>query len=573
MAITLYTGLSQTPRRIWPVVFVDEFRHRGNTGLPGSDTLPDEWTVASGSFTTANEINLVASAAGTLVYSGTPLNELLTGLPSADFGWAVRVWGQENLIFTIQARRSSSTKYVGLTVNFVNDTLTVTDVDGTTSSSTVSYNLATDKSAYYSFELWLIGNQEFFVFVNENPVLSGTTAASHAQDYGFALDVSGIPTGPDTDGAEFAAFGVNEIMEQFDPDPIIDGSDLFLEFRQQMKNEIENPSTRNWESFQRARKLWDKQRNVGKNHLVWTAMGYPIREPLPEEWFRNDQIVRRYHSSQIMPWIEINGLVGWEWPEWMATAIKGLINWSLITDNAIITTRAGFTDVYTQVLVGIEGTGMSIIPGLKTSSVLDDRFDDVAKWALIADEVTSLTAAANSEFFVFEHEGALNNHVNNYLRFPGGEHSVDLEQLKFALGQLPQDIKYIWYPGFTGLWSADPENYNWTSGICLAANEALPDVDFTDLTWSAPQDFEIRFTPGTYSYNRLIEINSTISNDLLPMVYFYGPGTQWWMDEGITTILEKEPDKLIIYTGGPRWIAGAINLSALISSYRALTMP
>ena len=121
------------------------------------------------------------------------------------------------------------------------------------------------------------------------------------------------------------------------------------------------------------------------------------------------------------------------------------------------------------------------------------------------------------------------------------------------------------------MWSANPENYNWTSGICLAANEALPDVDFTDLTWSAPQDFEIRFTPGTYSYNRLIEINSAISGDLLPMAYFYGPSTQWWMDEGITTILEKEPDKLIIYTGGSRWKAGAVSLSALISSYRALT--
>jgi len=217
-----------------------------------------------------------------MVYSGTPLDELLIGLPSADFAWAVRVWGQENLIFTIQARRGSSTKYVGLTVDFVNDTLTISDVDGVPASTTIPYNLATDESAYYSFELWLIGNN-FFIFVNENPVLSGTVAPPHAQDYGFALDVSTIPT----DGARFSTFGVNEITEQFEPDPVIDGSDLFIQFRLQIKAEIENPDVRTWASFQRARRLWDQHRNVGHSHLTWTAMGYPIREPLPEEWFRN----------------------------------------------------------------------------------------------------------------------------------------------------------------------------------------------------------------------------------------------------------------------------------------------
>jgi len=283
MTVIVSETLPQTPKRIWPVVFVDEFRHRGAAGLPGSETIPDEWMVESGSFTTADGNNLKVTSPGTLVYKGIPLDQLVTGLPSADFGWAVRVWGQENLIFTIQARRSSSTKYVGLTVNFVNDTLTVTDVDGANSSISIPYNLSTVENVYYSFELWLIGDQQFFVFVNENPALSGTIAASHAQDYGFALNVSGIPT----DGAQFSAFGVNEIMEQFDPDPVIDGSNLFILLREQIKDEIENPSTRNWESFHRARKLWNQQRNVGKSHETWTAMGYPIREPLPEEWFQN----------------------------------------------------------------------------------------------------------------------------------------------------------------------------------------------------------------------------------------------------------------------------------------------
>ncbi len=84
-----------------------------------------------------------------MAYDSTPLDELVTGQSAANFAWVVRFFGQENLVFEIQARRVSSTKYVGLTADFVNNVLTVSSVEGaSTKTQTVLHTLRTDISAY-----------------------------------------------------------------------------------------------------------------------------------------------------------------------------------------------------------------------------------------------------------------------------------------------------------------------------------------------------------------------------------------------------------------------------------------
>ena len=64
-----------------------------------------------------------------------------------------------------------------------------------------------------------------------------------------------------------------------------DDSNLYLEFRRRIKNEIEMPEERNWETFKRALELYNKHRNTGFTDEEWTNLGYPIKAPTAEEWF------------------------------------------------------------------------------------------------------------------------------------------------------------------------------------------------------------------------------------------------------------------------------------------------
>lgn len=51
-----------------------------------------------------------------------------------------------------------------------------------------------------------------------------------------------------------------------------------------IKNIIENPSEKTWTTYQRARRYWNECLNIGYDNEKWTRKGYPIREPLPQDW-------------------------------------------------------------------------------------------------------------------------------------------------------------------------------------------------------------------------------------------------------------------------------------------------
>ncbi len=52
-----------------------------------------------------------------------------------------------------------------------------------------------------------------------------------------------------------------------------------------MKQQIENPSVYNFDTYNQAKKLYDKYRNLGYMDEEWNLKGYPIEYPSTEKWF------------------------------------------------------------------------------------------------------------------------------------------------------------------------------------------------------------------------------------------------------------------------------------------------
>lgn len=267
------------PKRIWPPVFIDDFHHRG-TDLPGSATLPSVWSLVSGEFTTSDEKRLICQSPGILRYIGTSVMTRAK-IANPDFAWVLRLFGQSELQCQLRVRENiSGNAYIAVEINFPENTISVIEDNIVIASR--SYALRTDNITYYSVELWTLSSNLYWVVINGNPALFGTYNNSHTHD-GFSLEVLRIPS----NGAKFSKFAVHKISAYNEPATVIDGSNLFLLFRMAIKQEIEDPLVRNWETFERARKLWTFHRDVGKSNSSWEQDGYPIREPLPEEWLND----------------------------------------------------------------------------------------------------------------------------------------------------------------------------------------------------------------------------------------------------------------------------------------------
>ena len=260
-------------------------------------------------------------------------------------------------------------------------------------------------------------------------------------------------------------------------------------------------------------------------------------------------------QTKILPWLEVNYLEPWRIDE----CVAGIKFWEEVTDTVIISTIAGKTELYRDLLAR-DDINIKIIPGLKTSSIMGNRFDESSKWVEVGEEVKKICDAAQTDKIIFEHETALKNHRDNY----GLGGSINHWRLYKALKKLPQDINYIWYPAFIG---NQPEWLEWYYRVSITANMALTNVDYTDRTWDDPLNFPLRFLPRSVVYERLKWINKIISGELLPMAYFYGPGSQWWMDEQISVLLDEHPDNLIVYPGSRRWVEASEKISGYIKEY------
>lgn len=257
-------------------LFVDECRYSGRQGLPGSETLPNHWSIASGDFTTRYESHLRVLEPGELVYSGDELS-------TSDVAIECKFFAVEDTIIEIRGRRSSDgSSYISLNMDLENDTITLSEVSDTTTTVLDITNKVFDWNGYFAYTLMLVMNgSKIFGYVQRGLFLEGTSSLNSTET-GFSIYVPQI--------WEEEPFKIKKIIVSNThkwPDPKLEDKDwdLMLQHRKRLKELCESPPERTQSYFLQAREAWNKHRNDGRPDVEWANLGYPIREPVAEEWF------------------------------------------------------------------------------------------------------------------------------------------------------------------------------------------------------------------------------------------------------------------------------------------------
>lgn len=243
------------------------------------------WDDPSGVINDFTVFPIRAGLPGELTYTGTSLHEA-TGRADnedADYSFKIKILGTRNFRMDFRFRRRDANNFIALKIDFPTNILklveTIGGVETELDSSTRSFEFQGVHT--YTFEIWAIG-RFLYGFVNNYNAVRGSTK-SFRTEAGFSLNFSTI------DGADLPAIASVSAGETFPQNAESledDPSNLFLQFRLQIKEEIENPAEFTWATYQRALRFY-AQRNVGAPDAVWESLGYPIRKPAAEEWFGN----------------------------------------------------------------------------------------------------------------------------------------------------------------------------------------------------------------------------------------------------------------------------------------------
>lgn len=230
---------------------------------------------------------LKVQAAGELTYIGTSLHDLAgkENTEDADYAIRLKIMGTDDLQLDLRTRRQDSSNFIALKINFTTDTISIVEtIAGVeTSLDSVSHDFKFAGRVKYVLELWTIG-RFIYGFVNGFNIVQASTKSFRIEP---GLSIS-FPTFNDSDAPIMYTISAIETENHPDPRPIPSGDPggLFLSFRQSIKQQIENPLERTWETYVKAVKFYE-QRNVGMPDDVWEELGYPIKKPSAEEWFGN----------------------------------------------------------------------------------------------------------------------------------------------------------------------------------------------------------------------------------------------------------------------------------------------
>lgn len=249
------------PKIIYPAIIDNSFR---------ALTSFDNWTDASNAFST-NQRFLVATKVGSLVYSGTTLDNLkiVNESTRSNYLYSVVFFGKPDLKFTITGR-------VSVTIDFNTNNIRLLD-GNSVNIGEVNHTLKLNRNhnlQVYAYE------SSFIVLLNGGEMIRRVWNGGYT-NHTFSLTVNTLPS----DGqAVFHKISINELKNQISPTRE-DISDINLDFRRSMINFIDNETDKSWANWKKARNIWDKGRNIGQVDATWIDWGYPIYEPSSEEWF------------------------------------------------------------------------------------------------------------------------------------------------------------------------------------------------------------------------------------------------------------------------------------------------
>lgn len=258
--------------------------------LPGALTLPvapgttqDFWDNSAEVIDDFTVSPLRAYSAGELIYTGPSLQDAMGKLSTedADYNLNMHVLGTKALQFELRTRREDADNYIALEVDFSENTMrllqVVSGVETVLTEDTRTLEYEAIRS--YTFAISVMG-ENIFGFINGYSLLTASSA-QHKTKSGVSLFFPRI----DSEEAPII-FGIEatEAIPYVGITQDVDPSDLYLQFRLLITEEIENPTEKTWATYQRALKLYE-QRNVGSPDETWASRGYPLRKPSAEEWF------------------------------------------------------------------------------------------------------------------------------------------------------------------------------------------------------------------------------------------------------------------------------------------------
>ena len=227
--------------------------------------------------------------AGELIYDGLTLHDLVGNEDSDDANYSIKIkfMGTDDLQVDIRVRRQDANNFIALKIDFMTDTIelveTIAGVE--TSLDQASHDFKFEGKTRYDFEIMMLGTSIHGV-VNDFEIVEASTTSFRTEP---GLSIS-FPTFNENDPPVMYTIYATETEAFPDPQPdavlSADPTGFLLTFRESIKEQIENPTTRDWDSYVTAVKFYE-QRNVGMSDKIWEELGYPIKKPSAEEWFGN----------------------------------------------------------------------------------------------------------------------------------------------------------------------------------------------------------------------------------------------------------------------------------------------
>lgn len=229
---------------------------------------------------------LQIQAVGELTYVGTSLHDLVgkDDDEDADYAITLRVLGTDDLKLDLRVRRQDENNFIALKIDFSTDTIEIAKTIGgvETILDQASHDFKFAGQIKYDFELWMIG-KFIYGFVNGFNIVQ-SSSKNFRREPGFSISFPAF-NADDPPVMYTISATETEAFPEVTPLPN-DPGDILVTFRQSIKQQIENPTIRTWDTYVKAVKFYE-QRNVGMPDRSWEALGYPIRKPNAEEWFGN----------------------------------------------------------------------------------------------------------------------------------------------------------------------------------------------------------------------------------------------------------------------------------------------
>lgn len=267
-------------------------------------------------------------------------------------------------------------------------------------------------------------------------------------------------------------------------------------------------------------------------------------------------------KPNIAVWLEVNTSRA----SVVADAIAGIYEWGKhpAVTTVIVSTTPGRETLFAMLLPVCQAAGLTLTPGIKTAGALPPvtvpgetrtyrQFDDVPGWSRIADSVCLAALYAESRVVVLESESAIIGHVKGHV-------PIDPVKLARCLGQLSGNIRILWYPTITSGY-ADRQARQ-ASVLRLLLGERL-NVLFFDNSIDRPRAYE-----GDYAKkNRASLLHLNAAGRLYRLLYCYGPGSRFWMDEAVVSLIVgavSPSDWAVLYPGAARFKEAAEKIGSLL---------